>query len=66
MVVFTTPTPIILGLSKLQKVTPSTKNVDAMSIKGERYAIKSLTGSATGMFHSLNVGPIDGGITNTV
>ena len=41
------------GLPKLQKAPPSTKNVDAMSINGERYAIKSLTGAATSMFHSI-------------
>jgi len=43
------------GLSKLQKAPPSTKNVDAMSINGERYAIKSLTGAATSMFHSIPI-----------
>ena len=31
----------------------STKNVDAISIKGERYAIKSTSGKGTGVFASL-------------
>ena len=38
----------------LQKATVSTRNIDAISNKGERYSIKSASGSATGVFHSLS------------
>ena len=40
-------------LSQLQLNLKSTKNVDAISIKGERYAIKSTSGKGTGVFASL-------------
>ena len=41
-------------LPTLQKATVSTQNIDAISNKGERYSIKSVSGSATGVFHSLS------------
>ena len=41
------------GLSNLIKTAPSTKNVDAMSNQGKRYAIKSTSGSSTGKFDSI-------------
>ena len=44
------------NLPKLQKATASTQNIDAISNKGERYSIKSASGSATGVFHSLSGG----------
>ena len=37
-------------LPQLQLNLKSTKNVDAISIKGERYAIKSTSGKGTGVF----------------
>ena len=40
-------------LPQLQLNLKSTKNVDAISIKGERYAIKSTSGNGTGVFASL-------------
>ena len=40
-------------LPQLQLNLKSTKNVDAISIKGERYAIKSPSGQGTGVFASL-------------
>ena len=40
-------------LPQLQLNLKSTKNVDAISIKGERYAIKSTSGKGTGVFASL-------------
>ncbi len=40
-------------LPQLQLNLRSTKNVDAISIKGERYAIKSSSGKGTGVFASL-------------
>ena len=40
-------------LPQLQLNLKSTKNVDAISIKGERYAIKSSSGKGTGVFASL-------------
>ena len=43
------------GLPNLQDAPRSTKNIDAISVKGERYAIKSSSGSATGSFSSLPV-----------
>jgi hypothetical protein len=43
------------GLPKLQDAPKSTKNIDAISTKGERYAIKSTSGSGTGVFASLPV-----------
>jgi hypothetical protein len=42
------------SLPKLQLQTASTKNIDATSSKGERYAIKSVSGNATGVFSSLS------------
>ena len=41
------------NLPKLQDAPKSTKNIDAISVKGERYAIKSTSGSSTGVFASL-------------
>lgn len=41
------------SLPILQLNLKSTKNIDAVSVKGERYAIKSLSGSGTGVFASL-------------
>ena len=41
------------GLPKLQDAPASTKNIDAISTKGERYAIKSTSGTGTGVFASL-------------
>jgi hypothetical protein len=43
------------SLPKLQLQIASTKNIDATSSKGERYAIKSISGSVTGVFSSLQV-----------
>ena len=40
-------------LPQIQLNLKSTKNVDAISIKGERYAIKSTSGKGTGVFASL-------------
>ena len=40
-------------LPRLQLNLKSTKNIDATSSKGERYAIKTTSGSATGVFASL-------------
>lgn len=42
------------GLPKLQFAPPSTENIDAISIKGERYSIKSTTNNTTGVFYGLN------------
>ena len=44
----------IANLPTLQKATASTQNIDAISNKGERYSIKSTSGTATGVFHSLS------------
>ena len=44
----------IANLPTLQKATASTQNIDAISNKGERYSIKSASGTATGVFHSLS------------
>ena len=41
------------NLPELQLNLSSTKNIDATSIKGERYAIKSLSTKQTGVFPSL-------------
>lgn len=41
------------GLPKLQFAPPSTKNIDAISVAGERYSIKSTTGNVTGAFFGL-------------
>jgi hypothetical protein len=40
---------------KLQLNLKSTKNIDAVSQKGERYAIKASSGSGTGVFASLPI-----------
>ncbi|MCM3527865.1 hypothetical protein M4D56_01985 [Cytobacillus oceanisediminis] len=45
---------VIPGLPKLQAAPTGTKNVDALSVHGERYSIKSTTGTTTGAFHGLN------------
>lgn len=42
------------GLPKLQPAPPSTKNIDAISINGERYSIKATTSNTTGVFYGLN------------
>lgn len=41
------------NLPKLQLAPPSTKNIDAISVKGERYSIKTITlpNKTTGVFH---------------
>ena len=44
------------GLPKIHHAPPSTKNIDAISVNGERYAIKSSSTNQTGNFSSL---PID-------
>ena len=43
------------GLPKLQLAPPSTKNVDALSIGGERYAIKTIKtpNKTTGVFYGM-------------
>jgi len=41
------------SLPQLQLNLKSTRNIDATSSKGERYAIKSTSGNATGVFASL-------------
>ena len=43
-------------LPKLQDAPAGTKNIDAISTKGERYAIKSSSGTGTGVFASLPTG----------
>ena len=43
------------GLPKLQDTHKGTKNIDAISTKGETYAIKSTSGSGTGIFASLSI-----------
>ena len=47
------------GLPRLQPAPPSTKNIDAISTRGERYTIKSTTGNVTSAFYGLN--PPDSG-----
>lgn len=42
------------GLPKLQSAPPSTKNIDAISIEGERYSIKCTTTNTTGTFFGLS------------
>ena len=42
------------GLPKLQFAPPSTENIDAISIKGERYSIKCTTSNTPGVFYGLN------------
>ncbi len=41
------------SLPQLQLNLKSTKNIDATSVRGERYAIKSTSGNGTGVFASL-------------
>lgn len=41
------------GLPKLQFAPPSTKNIDAISINGERYSIKCITTNITGAFYGI-------------
>lgn len=41
------------GLPKLQFAPPSTKNIDAISVDGDRYSIKTITTNATGAFYGL-------------
>lgn len=41
-------------LPKLQATPTSTKSIDAISIKGERYTIKTITGKTTGVFYGIN------------
>ena len=41
------------GLPKLQFAPPSTKNIDAISVKGERYSIKCITTNTTGAFYGI-------------
>lgn len=50
---------LIKGLPNLQAAPEGTQNVDALSRKGERYSIKTITepGSTTGVFYG--VGDID-------
>ena len=42
------------GLPKLQATPISTQSVDAISNKGERYSIKSVTGKTTGVFYGID------------
>lgn len=51
------------GLANLQAAPEGTQNVDALSRKGERYSIKTITepGSTTGVFYGL--GEKDGALT---
>ncbi|PKJ60851.1 hypothetical protein CW370_04410 [Bacillus sp. SN32] len=42
------------GLPKLQAAPTGTQNIDALSIKGDRYSIKTTTGNVTGVFYGLN------------
>lgn len=42
------------GLPNLEFAPPGTKNIDAISINGERYSIKSTSSSTTGVFYGLN------------
>ena len=44
------------GLPKLQKAPPGTRNIDAISINGERYSIKTSRTNRTGVFHSITEG----------
>lgn len=41
-------------LPKLQAAPTGTQNIDAISINGDRYAIKSTTTKGTGVFYGLN------------
>ena len=42
------------GLPKLQFAPPSTKNIVAISVNGERYSIKCTTTNTTGAFYGIN------------
>lgn len=42
------------NLPKLQSAPIGTKNIDAISVRGERYTIKSTSGRLTGVFRDLN------------
>ena len=42
------------GLPKLQAAPTSTKSIDAISNKGERYSIKTVTGNTTGVFYGIS------------
>ena len=41
------------GLPKLQFAPPSTKNIDAISVNGDRYSIKTTTTHTTGAFYGI-------------
>ena len=41
------------NLPNLQKAPAGTKNIDAINRDGQRYAIKSASGTVTGSFHSI-------------
>jgi len=41
-------------LPKLQAAPPSTKNIDAISVEGDRYSIKATSTKTTGAFYGLN------------
>lgn len=41
------------GLPRLQFAPPSTKNIDAISINGDRYSIKTTTTNTTGAFYGI-------------
>lgn len=41
------------GLPKLQATSTSTRNIDAISKKGERYSIKTITCKTTGVFYGV-------------
>tara|TARA_B100000315_G_C14031401_1_gene343341 strand:+ start:33 stop:509 length:477 start_codon:yes stop_codon:yes gene_type:complete len=43
------------NLPKLQMAPPNTENVDALSTKGKRYAIKSTSSNNTGVFASIAI-----------
>ena len=51
------------GLPKLQAAPVSTQNIDAISKMGDRYSIKSTTGTTTGVFYGLQ--PKGSGIPDT-
>lgn len=42
------------GLPKLQATPPSTRSIDAISVKGERYTIKTVTGKTTSVFYGVD------------
>lgn len=44
------------GLPKLQFAPPSTKNIDAISVDGDRYSIKCTTANTTGVFYGISKG----------